>query len=81
MIEFGLWNRLGADQAHSSSESLGGILPTFESSSSSSPYVFLTNFFGLEISVSQTLAGRPNGDGSERTSRVVSATPSRRARC
>src|SRR5690554_5852688 len=34
---------------HSSSESLGGILPTIESSSSSSPYVFLTNFFGLRL--------------------------------
>lgn len=38
---------LGSDQGSSSSESLGGILPTVESSSSSSAYVVLTNFFGL----------------------------------
>ncbi len=64
MIRLGLWDRLGADQGHSSSESLGGILPTFESSSSSSPYVFLTNFFGLGIS--QSVKKRPtdrNRDG------------------
>ena len=37
----------GLPQGSSSSESLGGIFPTVDSSSSSSSYVFFTNFLGL----------------------------------